>query len=169
VKSFLAKTWRVLSLPKSIQLLIMRASQDQFLIGVTGIIFNAKHEVLLFKHSYRQTQWSLPGGYMKAKEHPFEGLEREIAEESGLIVSVDEQLKMRTDRETSRIDVVVVGTHIGGEFNPSHEVTEFGFFAFNDVPLISKSQLLLIESALQKRHPLETFDSRVTSFLRRFK
>jgi len=151
VKQLLAKIWRALSLPRNTQLLVMRIFQDQFLIGVTGIIFNEKHEILLFKHTYRQTQWSLPGGYLKSKEHPFEGLEREIAEESGLVVSVDKQFKMRTDRETSRLDVVVTGAFIGGEFKASHEVTEFGFFAFADLPQISKSQLLLIESALQKR------------------
>lgn len=47
----------------------MRVVQDQFLIGVTGIIFNEKREVLLFKHSYRQTVWSLPGGYLKSGEN----------------------------------------------------------------------------------------------------
>src|SRR6186713_2786493 len=97
----------------------MRVLQDQFLIGVTGIFFNEKKEVLVFKHSYRQTSWSLPGGYLKAKEHPKEGLEREVKEESGLIVSADEKLKTRTDRETARIDICYVGKFIGGEFTPS--------------------------------------------------
>ncbi len=129
----------------------MRIFQDQFLIGVTGLIFNEKNEVLLFKHTYRQTQWSLPGGYMKSKEHPFEGLEREIEEESGLVVSAEEQLKIRTDREASRLDVIVIGKYIGGEFKPSHEVSEFGFFSFENLPLISKNQLLLIQYALRDR------------------
>src|SRR3990167_7280640 len=118
----------------------MRIFQDEFLIGVTGIIFNEKNEVLLFKHTYRQTKWSLPGGYIKSKEHPFEALEREIGEESGLVVSVDKQLKIRTDRETSRLDVTMIGKYIGGEFKPSHEVSEFGFFSFENLPLIAKNQ-----------------------------
>ena len=150
MKTILAKAWRVLAIPKGIQLFLMRIFQDQFLIGVTGIIFNEKKEVLLFKHTYRQTAWSLPGGYIKSKEHPFEALEREIEEESGLVVSSDEQLKIRTDRETPRLDVTVKGIYIGGEFRPSHEVSDFGFFAFEDLPLISKRQLLLIEYALQR-------------------
>lgn len=128
----------------------MRVIQDQFLIGVTGIILSEKKEVLLFKHTYRQTKWSLPGGYIKSKEHPFEALEREIAEESGLIVSAEEQLKIRTDRESSRLDVIVAGKHIGGEFKSSHEVSEFGFFSFENLPAISKSQLLLIDHVIHK-------------------
>lgn len=151
MKTLLSKAWRALSLPKVIQLSIMRLFQDQFLIGVTGVIFNEKDEILLFKHTYRQTSWSLPGGYSKSKEHPFETLEREIMEESGLVVSADEQLNIRTDRQTSRLDVTVVGKHIGGEFKPSNEVSEFGFFALVNLPLISKNQLLLIEHVLHNR------------------
>jgi len=129
----------------------MRIFQDQFLIGVTGIIFNKENEVMLFKHTYRQTEWSLPGGYIKSKEHPLEGLEREIEEESGLIVSADQQIKIRTDRESSRLDIIVVGEYIGGEFKPSSEVSEFGFFSFDKMPSISKSQLVFIDKALQAR------------------
>jgi len=155
VKTFLSKVWRALALPKNLQLSVMRAIQDQFLVGVTGIIFNEENQVLLFKHVYRQTRWSLPGGYLKSKEHPFEGLEREIEEESGLIVSADEQLKVRTDRESPRLDLTIIGTYIGGEFKKSHEVSEFGFFLFDDLPIISKNQLLLIESAMRDRKSSE--------------
>lgn len=134
----------------------MRIFQDQFLIGVTGIIFNDDKEVLLFKHSYRQIQWSLPGGYLKSKEHPQEGLEREIKEESGLTVSADQQLKTRTDRETARIDICYVGKFIGGEFRASAEVLEHGFFSFENLPLISRNQLYLIEEALKDWKGLES-------------
>jgi ADP-ribose pyrophosphatase YjhB (NUDIX family) len=126
-------------------------SQDQFLIGVTGVILNDKDEVLLFKHTYRQTKWSLPGGYMKSKEHPYEGLEREIQEESGFVVSVDEQVNIRTDRESTRLDVTLVGKFIGGEFKRSAEVSEYGFFSLENLPLISKNQLVLIDHIVRKR------------------
>ena len=151
MKLLLARIWRFLRLPKSLQLWIMRLFQDQFLIGVTGIIFNDQDEILLLKHTYRQIQWSLPGGYIKGGEHPEEGLEREIKEESGLVVSVDGQLFIRTDRETARLDIVVYGIFIGGVFQPSHEVSEYGLFAFDQLPVIARSQLLLIEKALRRR------------------
>ena len=147
----LAKIWQKLHLPKSIQLFVMRIFQDQFLIGVTGIILNGKNEVLLFKHTYRQAQWGLPGGYIKAKEHPQEALEREIEEESGFIVSVDEELKIRTDRESARVDICFVGKFMGGEFKKSSEVSEARFFSFNDLPLLSKTQLFLIEQTLSRK------------------
>jgi len=133
------------------QLFLMRFFQNQFLVGATGIIFNKKGEILLFKHTYRQHSWSLPGGYLKAGEHPTEALEREIEEESGLVVSVDDQLKTRTDRDGARLDMCYIGIFIGGEFTPSHEVSECGFFLVENMPLLRSNQLFLIEEALQQK------------------
>ncbi len=148
MKLLLAKIWKLLRLPKNIQLAIMRFTQDEFLVGATGIVFNNKDEVLLFKHTYRQNAWSLPGGYLKGKEHPFEGLEREIEEESGLIVSIDMELKVRTDREASRLDICSIGKYMGGVFKPSAEVSEYGFFSFDKLPKIATNQLFLIKEAI---------------------
>ncbi len=145
----LAKLWRFLKLPKNVQLNIMRLTQDLFLVGTTGIIFNDKNEILLLKHTYRQHQWSLPGGYMKATEHPTEGLEREIKEESGLIVSIDQEIKIRADREVARLDIAYIGKYMGGQFTASSEVSEAGFFAFKNLPLLPKSQLQMISQALE--------------------
>ena len=130
----------------------MRFIQDQFLVGVTGIIFNDKNEILLFKHTYRTHSWSLPGGYLKAGEHPCEGLEREIKEESGFVVSVDESLKTRTDRDSARLDLCYTGILIGGDFIKTHEVSEYGFFTQDKLPLLRKNQLFLIDEVLNGHH-----------------
>lgn len=129
----------------------MRKVQDQFLVGVTGIIFNEKREILLFKHTYRSHSWALPGGYMKSGEHPRETLEREIKEESGFVVSVDDSLKTRTDRDTARLDMCYTGILIGGDFTPTHEVSEYGFFTEDKLPLLRKNQVFLIDEALKIR------------------
>lgn len=151
MKNLLGKIYKALHLPKNFQLFLMRFLQDQFLVGVTGIIFNEKNEVLLFKHTYRSHAWSLPGGYLKSGEHPREALEREIKEESGLVVSVDEPLKTRTDRDSARLDMCYTGVLIGGDFVPTHEVSEYGFFALDKLPLIRKNQLFLIDEVLRQK------------------
>src|SRR3989339_508948 len=145
MKTILVKIWKTLRLPKGIQLFLMRFFQDQFLVGVTGIILNNKKEVLLFKHAYRPHAWSLPGGYLKSGEHPREALEREIKEESGLVVSVDDSLKTRTDRNTARLDMCYVGVLIGGDFKATSEVSEYGFFSQDKLPLLRKNQVFLID------------------------
>jgi len=130
----------------------MRRINDKFLIGVTGIFVDDHNKVLLFKHTYRDTgRWSLPGGYLKGKEHPKEGLEREIKEESGLVVSADERLKIRTDRDTPRLDIVYSGRFIGGEFIPSSEVMDMGLFSFDELPRLRKDQLIFINKALNEK------------------
>jgi len=147
----LTSIWKMLHLPKLWQLGIMRLFQDQFLVGVTGVIFNDKDEILLFKHPYRNFEWGLPGGYLKSREHPKEGLEREIEEESNLTVSADARYKIRTDRETARLDIVYVGSFIGGTFKKSAEVTEAKFFPFENLPKIRTTDLLLIEKIFRLR------------------
>ncbi len=155
MRTLLAKIWRALKLPRNIQLSVMRLFQAKFLIGVTGIIFNDQGKVLLFKHRYRAHSWSLPGGYLSSGEHPREGLEREIKEESGLIVSVDQQLKTRTDRDNAVLDMCYTGVFIGGEFTPSYEVSEYGFFALDQMPLLRSNQVVLINSAINERKNLQ--------------
>jgi 8-oxo-dGTP diphosphatase len=151
LKLLLAKIWKLLQLPKGVQLFVMRFFQSQFLVGVTGIIFNDKNEILLFKHVYRPHAWSLPGGYVKAGEHPQEALEREIKEESNLVVSIDESMKTRTDRDLARLDMCYLGVFIGGDFTPTHEVSEYGFFSQDTLPLLRKDQVFLIDEALKLR------------------
>ena len=157
MKSLLAKLWKLLNLPKGVQLFIMRFFQNQFLVGVTGVIFNKKNEVLLFKHTYRPHSWSLPGGYLKSGEHPAEALEREIKEESQLVVSIDESLKTRTDRTSARLDMCYIGVFIGGEFTPSQEVSAYGFFPQDTMPLLRSNQVFLIEAALQQKKLKDKF------------
>jgi len=153
MKTILTKIWKMLRLPKELQLFVMRFFQDQFLVGVTGIILNDKKEILLFKHTYRSHAWSLPGGYLKSGEHPREALEREIREESGLVVSVDDSLKTRTDRESARLDLCYTGVFIGGDFVPTHEVSEYGFFSQDKLPLLRTNQIFLIDEVLKSVTP----------------
>lgn len=149
MKRILARIYETLHLPKGLQLFIMRFFQDQFLVGVTGIILNDKKEILLFKHTYRSHAWSLPGGYLKSGEHPREALEREIQEESGLVVSVDDSLKTRTDRESARLDLCYTGVFIGGDFTPTPEVSTYGFFSQDTLPLLRSNQVFLIDEVLK--------------------
>lgn len=88
---------------------------------------------------------------MKGKETPREGLAREIEEETGLIVFVEKEIRTRTDRETARLDISLVGRYVSGEFIPSNEVKQAGFYAFDELPRISQNQLLLIRSVLDTR------------------
>lgn len=154
---FLLRLWRDLSLAKSSQIKILRIINDKFLIGVTGVIFNDKQEVLLVKHSYRRVPWSLPGGYLQAGEHPKKGLEREIYEETSFTVRIEKIIKTQHDEETARLDMCYIGTFERGSFKKSHEVIDFGFFALNKLPPLLDDQYTQIARADKRYkvlHPL---------------
>jgi len=148
MKQYLAYTWKALKLPKKLQLFIMRFFNDSFLVGVTGVILNDKNEVLLLKHTYRQTEWSLPGGYLKKGEHPEAGIKREIFEETGFKVAIEKIIKTTHDRKDARLDVACFGKFISGKFVESAEVSEYGFFTVENLPVIGKKQKNLIEKTL---------------------
>lgn len=59
-------------------------------IGVSGIVFNARHDVLLIKRNQPPAKglWSIPGGRVEAGETLVEACGREIQEETGLEVRV---------------------------------------------------------------------------------
>ena len=60
------------------------------LIGVGGLLFNRKDQVLLIKRDKPPAQglWSVPGGKLEAGESLIECCRREIQEETGLHVNV---------------------------------------------------------------------------------
>ena len=150
MKGILLKIWGKLHLPSGLQLFFMRRVNDQFLVGVTGIFLDNQKRILLVKHSYRgEGRWSLPGGYLKAGEHPLEGLEREVKEETGFEVSADKRLKIRTDRENARLDITYAGRFIGGNYLPSEEITEANLFSFERLPVLPIDQLGFIQKALK--------------------
>ena len=42
-----------------------------------------------------------------------------------------------------------IGTYIGGEFRASREISQVSFFSFENLPLLSQNQLLLVKEVLQ--------------------
>lgn len=147
----LGKIWKQLRLPKFIQVLIMRAINDQFLIGVTGVIFNDKFEILILKHTYRQIQWSLPGGYLKTHEHPKEGLAREIKEETGFEVKIIRIISTKNIDSKARLDMSYYGIFLGGTFKKNDEIIDFGFFSEDKLPKLIPDQYDIIKKAVDRK------------------
>lgn len=149
LKLFAHKFWKFLRIPKKLQLFIMRRSQDSFLVGVTGVILNDKNEIMFVKHTYREVEWSLPGGYVKAGEHPKEALIREIKEETNLNVSINKRLAIWADKNGARIDLPFMGLLIGGSFKPSAEVSKVKFFSPLELPPVINDQKNLVNQIIK--------------------
>lgn len=147
----LLQIWKKLQLPQPLQVFLMRFANDQFLIGVTGVIFDDNNQILLLKHTYRRVAWSLPGGYLKANEHPKVGLAREIMEETGFSVKVIQIIRTQTDHK-GRLDLSYFGIFDSGEFRASDEVIAYKFVDPHRLPKLLDDQYKQIDEALQRKN-----------------
>jgi ADP-ribose pyrophosphatase YjhB (NUDIX family) len=125
--------WKIIPLPTFMKSFIIRCTNSCFLVAVLGIILNDKNEVLLLRHTYRKEPWGIPGGWMN-NEQPFDGLVREIFEETGLNISVDSIIKVDYFKKPNRIDILMRGKYVDGNFRHSPEVSECAFFKIGQWP-----------------------------------
>lgn len=146
----LLNIWKRLPNIQTLHSFLLRRVNDQFLIGVTGVIFNEKNEVLLLKHTYRRVPWSLPGGYLQAKEHPKAGLAREIEEETGFIVRIIRTIMTKTNHK-GHLDISYFGVLVSGKFRPCDEVSHYKFVSAEKLPKLLDDQYEQITEALIRK------------------
>ncbi len=133
--------------PPALYWRLARLVNDSFLVGVSGVVADEGGRVLFFHHTYRRSPWGLPGGWMRRGESPFETVEREVAEESGLEVRATRLLLVGAAPDRSKLDFVVGATLVGGSFCPSSEVDAHRWCRPDEVPLSSFDRLILAECA----------------------
>jgi len=134
MKKLLLSIWHFL--PGTIQWYVLWLMHPKFVIGVSGIIFNKKGEVLLIKHKHRRKDlvWGLPSGHAERAERLGQTLIREVFEETGYEIDVDSLLQVESGSKL-RVEVTYIGRFIGGDLkiDPA-EVSDVGFFPINQLP-----------------------------------
>jgi ADP-ribose pyrophosphatase YjhB (NUDIX family) len=147
LKSQLLWLWKEVPLSQGARTQILRILNPTFLVGAVALIQDERGRVLLLEHTYRtQAPWGLPGGWLKKRETPQEGLKRELAEETGMDVEVKElaAAEMYAGREVA----LLFRCHVlSGEFRPSEEATQCGYFAWDELPPLPANQRSLLELA----------------------
>lgn len=121
---------------------ILWLANQKFLVGAVAVIRDEDGRVLLFRHTFRPPgmEWGLPGGWIQRGESIEQGLEREIYEESRLVVQIDGPVSVRAARRVARLDVIFSGHPLGGTFTPSNEVSEARYFGPDDLPPLIPDQ-----------------------------
>ena len=128
-------------LPPPIKRFLIGLTGARFLVGVLGIVLDPQGRILLCHHTYRPfAPWGLPSGLMKTNESPAAALEREVREETGLVIEVLEILELRTGSNPQRLDVWLRGRSPGGSARPSAEVDEARFFELDALPPLIAEQ-----------------------------
>jgi len=122
--------------PRRLRHRILRASQDNFLVGALGIISNPQSQILLLEHRFRMpAPWGLPGGFLKRNESPTDGLKRELMEETGLEIQLNSEIyETIFDYKAGYLTLVFVGTAEDRPLRLNPEIRSGGFFAPEAVP-----------------------------------
>jgi ADP-ribose pyrophosphatase YjhB (NUDIX family) len=106
-------------------------------IGVGALVFDEGGRLLLVRHKverggFWQGRWILPGGMLKVGEELDSGITREVREETGLDIRLDQETPVVTERiveDESGVSLHVVyvvrrGFFTGGELMPASDVGE---------------------------------------------
>ena len=139
----LFRLWRLL--PMWLHVFVARMTQPKFNAGVSSLIFDELGRVLLFKHTYLKYQWGIPGGALEYKEQPIEAVVREFQEETGMKIEVIRLLRVASAREFPHLGITYLCKITGGDFEPSHEISEMRYFDVNNLPamLLGEKELIL--------------------------
>ena len=140
------KIWK--KLPRGARRWLIRRAETSFTVSAAGIVTNEAGEVLLLKHVLRPSSgWGLPGGFINAREHPDEGLRREICEETGLELN---DLRLVHARTVERhIEMIFIARAVGKPEVKSSEITELGWFNVDAMPANMAQDRHLIETSLR--------------------
>ncbi len=104
-----------------------------FKIGVFAIIFNDKKEVLLC-HRRDCNIWNLPGGGLEEKESPWEGVIREVREETGFEAKIEGLIGIYNKPQKNEIVFCFLCSIVGGGGVLNDEANEIVFFSYSNLP-----------------------------------
>jgi len=127
-------------------------TQAKFMVGVAGVVFDARGRVLLLRHRFwPEGSWGLPGGYAHRREVLADALARELREETGYRIE-DVRLLQAVSGYRLRIEVVFTARLAGGTFKlDEREVLEARFFSPDALPEgLLASQVELIRHACSR-------------------
>jgi len=143
IKIILLKIWRVF--PFWMQALASRIIRPLFQVFSVAVIFDADKRILIVKTTYNRFHpWGLPGGSLEYGETAEESLLREIWEETNLDIQIERFLFTKTFAP-DRVGLYYLCKITGGEFRPSDEVSELGYFSPDDLPDVRLEDIGLIK------------------------
>jgi ADP-ribose pyrophosphatase YjhB (NUDIX family) len=133
-------------------LTLYRWTRPKFTLGVAGVVFNERRQVLLVEHVlHPRIPWGLPGGWVDAHEAPSTTVAREIAEEVGIEVETGPLLLIDEVPEIQHIDMIFLCM----AKSPvevtvlSSELLSYGWHNLEAMPRIEKFHRAAIDKAFE--------------------
>ncbi len=128
-----------------------------WLPGITGVVLNAEHEVLLVRRT-DNGRWTLVTGMLDPGEEPAAGTLREIQEETGVTAEIEHLIHVGTQGpitfpngdQCSFMNVGFRCRYVSGQARVNDdESTDVGWFALDNLPELSERHRMLLDLALK--------------------
>ena len=143
MKVLLLQIWRVL--PLWLQIILSRIIRPLFQVFAAAVIFDQQKRIFLVKVTYQRFHpWGIPGGGLEYGETSEDAVIREVWEETGLTVQI-EKLLMNKTFSPDKFAMYYLCTVKDGVFQPSDEVSEYGYFSPDSLPDIRPRDYALIK------------------------
>ena len=105
----------------------------QFRIAVSALIFDKQR--ILLTHRRDIDWWNLPGGGMELGETVEEAVKREVLEETGLEVEIEQLVGVYSKPQKHEVVLTFLCRKVGGVLTETEESRECCYFAPNDLPI----------------------------------
>lgn len=146
----LVALWNNIPFPRRFKEWVIWRGNSHFLVAVLGIITNDKGQVLLLKHTYRKQAWGIPSGWLEYEE-PSLALKREVFEETGFLIEPDQVISTNYDTNPHRINILMTGRYIEGDFQACPEVSDYMFSDLDQLPAeMPDKQKRILSDAVHK-------------------
>ena len=135
---------------------VVMLTAARFSVGVVGVVLDDEGRILLVKHVFHQRHpWGLPGGWVKHGERPQDAVEREIVEETGMRVRMEEDAPLCVDvaMRGRHIDMAFVCRARGDVVKLNSELLNYGWVLPHKVLHLSRFHSKAVESLLA-RNPI---------------
>ena len=116
-------------------------------LGVFAAITDEEGRILCVRMNYATRAWTTPGGRVELGESPLDALKREVLEESGLEIVVEELVGVYS--KPYKDDIVLffrarVVAH--NPWHPNDEIAQIGYFGRDDLPepmgLVARTRII---------------------------
>ena len=104
-------------------------------LGVFAAIFDGDGRILCVRMNYATHAWTTPGGRVEPGESPLAALEREVLEESGLVVAADALVGVYCKPKNNDLVLFMRARVLSRQpWEPNGEISQLGYFARDELP-----------------------------------
>lgn len=142
MRRVLLQVWRVL--PLWFQVILSRIIRPLFQVFSAAIILDSECRIFLVKSTYQRFHpWGMPGGNLEYGESAEDAIIREVWEETGFRVSIEKLLMTKTFAP-DKFALYFLCVIKDGVFQPSDEVSDYGYFTLENLPDIRQGDVVLL-------------------------